>query len=248
MRISILSLVTCSLLALPIGAGTVRAYGPGGPAPAMKEAAAAFEKKSGVRVEVTAGPADGWTKRARRDADVIFSGSEHMMTSFVRALKGVLAEETIEPMYLRPSAILVRPGNPERILGFADLLEPGRRILVVEGAGQVGLWEDVAGRLGNLDDVRAFRRNIRAFAMNSGDAKKLWASDASLDAWLIWNIWEISNDALADQVEIEADRRIWRDCGIALTRRGQKNDTAKAFVEFLLSPEGRAIFERWGWR
>jgi accessory colonization factor AcfC len=33
----------------------LRVYGPGGPAPAMKEAAVAFEKKTGVKVDVTAG-------------------------------------------------------------------------------------------------------------------------------------------------------------------------------------------------
>jgi accessory colonization factor AcfC len=236
------------VLAASASGAPVHAYGPGGPAPAMKEAAAAFEKKSGVRVEVTAGPADQWMKKAKRDADVIFSGSEHMMTSFAEALKGVLVEETIEPIYIRPSAILVRPGNPKGIAGLADLLKPGTKILVVNGAGQTGLWEDVAGRLGRIDDVRAFRRNIGAFAGNSGDAKKLWTSDSGFDAWLIWNIWEISNDDLADQVAIEPERRIWRDCGVALTKRGERNDTAKAFREFLTSPEGRAIFEKWGWQ
>lgn len=236
------------MIALPLAGAPVHAYGPGGPAPAMREAATAFEAKSGVRVAVTAGPADQWMKKARRDADIIFSGSEHMMTSFAEGLKGVLVEETIEPIYIRPSAILVRPGNPQQITGFTDLLKPGMKVLVVNGAGQTGLWEDVAGRLGRLEDVRAFRRNIGAFTGNSGDAKKLWVADASFDAWLIWNIWEIANDELADQVAIEPERRIWRDCGVALTHRGSRNDSAKAFLEFLTSAEGRAIFEKWGWK
>lgn len=34
----------------------LRVYGPGGPAPAMKEAAKAFEQKTGTPVVVTAGP------------------------------------------------------------------------------------------------------------------------------------------------------------------------------------------------
>jgi len=39
---------------------TLHVYGPGGPAPAMKEAAAAFEKKTGTQVVVTAGPTGTW--------------------------------------------------------------------------------------------------------------------------------------------------------------------------------------------
>ena len=45
------------------------AYGPGGPAPAMKEAAAVFEKTSGIKVEVTAGPTLKWLDKAKTDAD-----------------------------------------------------------------------------------------------------------------------------------------------------------------------------------
>ncbi len=51
---------------------TLHVYGPGGPAPAMKEAAAAFEKQSGIKVEVTAGPTPQWIEKAKSDADIIY--------------------------------------------------------------------------------------------------------------------------------------------------------------------------------
>lgn len=66
---------------------TLRIYGPGGPAPAMKEAAAAFEKAGGAKVEVVAGPTPQWLPQAKVDADLIYSGSETMMTDFVVALE-----------------------------------------------------------------------------------------------------------------------------------------------------------------
>src|SRR3546814_2847056 len=93
-------------------ASTVRAYGPGGPAPAMKEAAAAFKARTGVNVVVTAGPTPQWIDAARGNADVMFSGAENMMTDFVKAMNGAIDEKTIDPLYLRASNILVRPGNP----------------------------------------------------------------------------------------------------------------------------------------
>lgn len=61
------------------------------------------------------------------------------MTDFIGAMQGQLVESTIEPLYLRPAAILVRRGNPKRIRGFRDLLKPGMRVMVVSGAGQVGM-------------------------------------------------------------------------------------------------------------
>ena len=239
------------LLMMFLSASSARAvglhvYGPGGPAPAMKEAAATFAKARNIHVEVTAGPTAEWKALANKDADLIFSGSESMMTDFLAAFPD-LDPATVRPLYLRPSAILVRPGNPKRIKGVGDLLAPGRRILVVQGSGQGGLWEDVAGRLGDIRSVRAMRANIVMFAGNSGEAKKSWQTDPSIDAWLIWNIWQVANPRLADMVEIEPQYRIHRDTGVALTRRGRSNPQAQAFVDFLASHEGVKIFAKWGW-
>lgn len=237
-------------------AETLFVYGPGGPLPAMKDAAAEFERQRGVHVAVTGGPTPRWLARARRDADVIFSGAEHMMTDFVKQLgdtgeggphPGRIDETTIDPLYLRPVAILVRPGNPKRIHRFEDLLRPGRKVLVVQGAGQTGLWEDVAGRTGDIRVVRSFRRNIGAVAGNSAEARERWTADPSFDAWLIWNIWQVANPTLAEVIPVAERWRIYRDSGVALTEKGSERATAHAFVAFLKSPAGARIFRRWGW-
>ncbi len=225
----------------------IHVYGPGGPLPAMKEAAAAFSKQHGVDVVVTAGPTPKWIADANSNADVIYSGSETMMTTFIGQLDGAIDTSSVTPLYLRPAAILVRPGNPDHITGIADLMKPGQHILVVNGAGQQGLWEDVAGRLGDINSVKAFRANIKTYADNSAEAREAWIADKSLNAWLIWNIWQVSNPKLATVVPIEAQYAIYRDAGVALTHRGEASVPAKAFVAFLQSPQGQKIFVHWGW-
>lgn len=225
----------------------LRVYGPGGPAPAMKEAAEAFGKASGARVEVTAGPTDTWIVAARDDADVIFSGSEYMMTDFVKAMEGRLDEQSIQPLYMRPSAILVRPGNPKRIKDLPDLAHPGLKVLVVQGSGQTGMWEDMAGKQGDLRLVRALRRNIVLHAANSGLAKQAWIDRPDLDAWIIYNIWQVANPKLADLVSVSRDYVVYRDTGVALTTLGKQRPLGARFVGFLQSKEGAAIFKKWGW-
>ena len=222
-------------------------YGPGGPYPAMKEAAEAFGKAHGVDVQVIAGPTGKWLEQAKGNADVIFSGSESMMSDFVTAFGGQIDGKTITPLYLRPSAILVRPGNPGHIRGLADLLKPGHKILVVNGSGQGGLWEDVAGRMGNIGSVKALRANIGQFAATSADAKQIWTADTTYDAWLIWNIWQVANPNIADQVAVEPGYRVYRDTGVALTQRGDANPRAKEFAAFLASADSAKIFGKWGW-
>ena len=238
-------------------AETLFVYGPGGPLPAMKDAATAFQRAHGVAVQVTGGPTPPWLARARNDADVVFSGAENMMTDYIKLLSdtagargphpGRIDESTIVPLYLRPVAMLVRPGNPKRIRRFEDLLRPGIKVLVVQGAGQNGLWEDVAGRTGDIKVVRAFRRNIGAVAENSGVAKQRWTDDQSFDAWLIWNVWQVANPTLAEAIPVAERWRIYRDAGVALTVKGRDRPAARDFVAFLQSPEGAGIFAQWGW-
>jgi accessory colonization factor AcfC len=226
----------------------LRAYGPGGPAPAMREAARVFGEQKGIKVEITAGPTPTWRDQAMKDADLIFSGSEYMMTDFVQKdLPGLTDTSTIRTLYLRPSAILVRPGNPKGIKGIKDLAKPGVRILVVQGAGQVGMWEDVAGRTGNVKLVDGVRRNIASFAPNSAEAKKLWASDSAYDVWLIWTIWQKESPASADLINTEPESTIYRSCGIVMTYRSERKALAREFADFLQSPVGQRIFVKWGW-
>lgn len=149
------------------------------------------------------------------------------MSDFITAIPDIDAA-SVQPLYLRPATILVRPGNPNHISGLADLLKPGHRILVVNGAGQQGLWEDVAGRLGDIGSVRALRSNIVKVAGNSAQAKQVWTEDTSIDAWLIWSIWQVANSKLADQVAIEPQYAIYRDTGIALTKRGHDHPRQKS--------------------
>lgn len=247
----LISLLACTLcfVAAPLRAQTVvNVYGPGGPAPAMQEAAKDFGAANRVSVNVTAGPTPQWADKAKQDADVIFSGAENMMSDFAKALPGAFELKEAYPLYLRPAAILVRPGNPKNIRGFRDLLAPNVKVLTVAGAGQIGLWEDVAGRTGDIAMVRALRNNI-VFpeAANSGAAKEQWTQHKGIDAWLIWNIWQVSNPDLAQVVELEEPYRIYRDTGVVLTRKGKAEPQAAAFVEFLKSPAGQAIFAKWGW-
>lgn len=95
----------------------------------MKEAAKTFEQKTGTPVAVTAGPTPEWIEQAKNDADLIYSGSETMMTDFAQAMEAQFDETRVEPLYLRPLSILVRPANPTGIKGLRDLFRPGHRVI-----------------------------------------------------------------------------------------------------------------------
>lgn len=230
----------------------VRAFGPGGPAPAMREVATAFRAASGIPVEIVAGPTPTWSARVASEADLVFSGAEYMMDDFVSQFAEVLDPATRTTLFLRPSALLVRPGNPRRLTGLRDLLGRPRaeaRILATGGAGQVALWEDVAGRTGDLALLRAMRERIVLVAPNTGAAQQEWRSKPdAYDVWLVWNHWQVAAPEHADLVEIEEPFRIWRSSGTVLSRRGAAREEVRRFAAFLAGPEGARIFARFGWK
>ncbi|MFS4460172.1 extracellular solute-binding protein [Bdellovibrio sp. HCB2-146] len=224
---------------------SLQVFGPGGPAPAMKACAAAYEKEKGVKVQINAGPFEKWSEQAPT-ADLFYSGSENMMDGFAEKIPNLDAA-TIQTHYLRPSAILVRPKNPKKIKGIKDLVNQPLKVIVVNGAGQVGMWEDIVGGLKSADALNKFRANIVFAAKNTGEAEKKWNEDPSIDAWLVFNIWGTRNPESAQIIATEKNLTIYRSMGTALSKSSQQKDQATEFVNFVKSKTCRKLFEKEGW-
>ena len=229
------------------GDGVVKLYGAGGPHTAFRKVADVWTEQTGTEVEVIAGPEAKWTADAQADADILWGTSEQSMTAFLLTYTAFDPDE-VEPIYLRPAVIAVAAGNPRGIGGFDDLLEEGVRVVVTEGAGVyntsgTGVWEDVAGRLGRLEDVAGLRENIVAYALGSGAGYGV-ISGGDADAWITWPNWPLTKDDI-DMVEIEPERTIHRDVNVVVSP--DADPEARAFLDFLVSEEAQAIMKTEGW-
>ncbi|CAI1995140.1 MULTISPECIES: substrate-binding domain-containing protein [Serratia] len=228
--------------------GVVRLYGPGGPHTALIKAAAGFEKKTGQHVEVIYGPEKKWSKEAQQRADIIFSASEQSMTAYLENYPFVTSKDVM-PMFIHPAVIAVAKGNPKNIKSFADLINHPMKIVVTEGKGTyntsgTGLWEDIAGRLGKLDDIKKVRANIVAFEQGSGAAFKSF-QNLKADAWITWSDWPIANADKVDMVTIEPERMIYRDFNLAISPKADAG--AAQFSAYLETAEGAQFFKEEGW-
>jgi accessory colonization factor AcfC len=226
---------------------TLRVYGSEGPAPAFEQAARVFGIQHDVYVDLTTGPPEDWLTSAEADADLVFASAAFMMTDFLRIPELQIDEASVTTLYIRPAALLVRPGNPKHIVDFPDLLKPNVRVMVVSGSGQTGLWEDMAGRQGDIRTIRAFRGNIAVYARTSTEAVSLWTQRPDLDAYVTWNIWHKPLRNSAELIQVSEDYRIYRHCDVAMTKRGLEEPAARRFLEFLSSERGAEIFASWGW-
>ena len=220
--------------------GVVKLYGAGGPHTAFRKVAAVFEEQTGTSVEVIAGPESKWTADAQADADILWGTSEQSMTAFLLTYTA-FDPAKVEPIYLRPTVIAVKAGNPLNIDDFDDLLADGAGVYNTSGTGT---WEDVAGRLGSLDDISGLRRNIVAYALGSGASYGV-ISNGDADAWITWPNWPITKDDL-DMVELSEDRVIYRDVNVVLSP--DADPEAQAFLDFLITDEAQELMATEGWQ
>lgn len=239
--------IIAALIAMscPGFAQTLHVYGPGGPLAPMMEGAVRYQQTSGVQVVVQAGPEKQRFPAAQQDADVIYGGAEYMLTQFALDHDGFLREGSRVELYDRAAGILVRPGNPKGIHTLSDLGKPGVRILDVNGAGQLGLWEDLVGRLHLISE---FQHNIAFSVPNSAEAVKAWDTRPELDAWVTYESWAKRLPTTTALIQLPASERVYRGTPIAITARSANVQQAAAFIHFLQTPQAHAIFVKWGWR
>lgn len=228
--------------------GVIKLYGACGPQTALRKVADAWQLTGGIPVRLVCGPEQEWSAQAQQDADIIWGTSEQSMTAFLVSFPSFDSKNVL-PIYLRPTIIAVKRGNPRGIQSFDDLLKPGIRIVVTEGSGVAntsgtGTWEDVAGRLGRLEDVLRFRANIVAFSTGSGASFRAFqALDA--DAWITWPEWAVDHPEVLQAIPISQDRRIWRDLTIAIAVNADPQ--AAAFATFLLTETAQALMASAGY-
>lgn len=225
-------------------ARTLHVYGPGGPLAPMQEAAEHFGRERGVRVVVTGGPETQWIDRAKQDADLIFGGAEYMLSQFAMKHPGLVDGSTRAELYVRPSGVLVRKGNPKKIRTLEDLARPGIRLLDVEGAGQLGMWEDMAGSASRIDGIQ---KNTAAVVSNTAEGVEKWKSMPELDAWIIFESWHYRLKDETDLVRLPEEQRVYRGTPIAITSISREKALARDFIRWMKSAKGKEIFVKWGW-
>lgn len=240
----LLLIATIGCLSVFAQTDTLHVYGPGGPLSAMQDCAKVFTAKTGIPVIVTGGPEPKWLTEAQQNADVIYGGAEYMLTQFIQAHPGMVDAGTRVELYKRRAAILVRPGNPKHIETLKDLTRPGIHILDVNGAGQFGLWEDIAGKE-NL--IGSIQQNIAGSFTNTALGIDAWKKDNHYDAWITYASWHQNLKTITQIVELPISLHLYRGTPVALATNSKHTAQANQFVQFLQSAAGHKIFKKWGW-
>jgi molybdate transport system substrate-binding protein len=225
----------------------------------LRECVALFEKQTGFRVEVgecsrhcasanaeeatgTAGGDDFLQEIAEAGIyDLAIAGAEYLLDD--GEVRGIIAKGRRRFIALRRAAILVPTDNPHRIAALADVAKPGVRVAVSVLDCLKGLWEDVCGRAGLLDPVR---KNITFYA-NGCIAIVEAVAQHKVDAAFGWTAFEHLGDGRIAVLLLPEAQTVCRATSIGMLAACKQPDLATRLMDFLATPQARAVYARYGW-
>ena len=214
--------------------------------PPMEECAAAFEKKTNIKVEVQFGGSGAMLSALKmsKRGDIFIPGAPDYMVKAER--EGVVDPKKVKILAYLVPAILVQKGNPKGIRSLEDLARRG----ITVGIGNpeavcVGLYAvEVLNYSGLLEKVG---KNIIVHAESCEKTAALIAMK-KVDAILGWREFSKWNPEAIEAVLIAPDkipRLAYIPAGVCTTSKDPER--AWRFIEFLASLDGQRIFAKWGY-
>ena len=222
-------------LLVPCGAGL---------RPAMDALGETYFRRTGIRIDYSyagSGMLLSYLNFSRR-GDLYMPGESFYVD--LAAERGFV-KDTATAAYFLP-VIIVQKGNPKHITKLADLTRSGLKVAIGEPkALAVGpVTQRIFQRAGISDRVAA---NI---CMKAGCIPELAnaVSMRTADAAIVWDAVAYQHTKHTDTISIPAKYNEVAKVLIATLTCSKKADDARAFMEFVASSEGGAIFRRHGFR
>ncbi len=205
-----------------------------------------FAEKTGAKIEAHYGGSGEMLARMKLadQGDIYFPGS----SDFIEIAK---REGLIDPAteaiiaYLVP-AINVPIDNPKGIATLEDLAKPGLRLAIARpDTVCVGLYAvEVLERAGLASQVRPNIVNNTESCAKTAQIVALGQVDAVL-GWEVFEHWD-PNKIKTIYLSKEQVPRIGF-LPAAIGRKSKDTELAKAFLAFLTSPQGQAIYSQWNY-
>ena len=215
--------------------------------PPTEEAAKAFEKKSGIKVDLVFGGSGFVLSQMilAKKGDIYFPGSSDFME--IARKKGAVAANTERKVVYLVQAINVQKGNPKGIHTLRDLNRPGLRVAIANPDGVcVGLYavETIEKEFSPLEKA-AFKKNLVNYT-ESCEKTATAISLKTVDAVIGWSVFQHWDPARIETIPLNKNEI--SSIGyipIAISTYSNNKARARQFIDFLLSAEGKAIYRKY---
>ena len=218
-------------------------YSSGATAPPLRKLSEAFTDRFGTEFEFTVGRVEKLFSKLQETekGDVLQCGAEYIFDEAEH--KGLIVKGSRRSVGYRRSVIIVPLGNPKDISSLRDLTQEGTRIGIAVSGCLVGVWDDICSKAGLTNQIL---RNIKQLADGCGAVMSLIHEDKA-DAIFGWNAFENIWPKTSEAIEIPYAFQVFRSTGVAALNYSKNRERAGSFIDFLVSDEGRDIYEEYGW-
>jgi len=218
-------------------------YSSGAVAPPIKKCAKEFRAKFGTEFEFTVGKAENLILEIAesRRGDILTCGAEFILDDAQE--RGLIFNDTRRSVGYRKSAILVPVGNPKKIKSIFDLAKEEVKVGISSSGCLVGVWDDVSSKAGLTDKIR---ENITDFADGCGALMAL-INQKKVDAVFGWDAFKRLWMKTMEVVELPKELQVYRSTGVAVIKFSKHKESAKKFIDFLVSESGKKIYKEYGW-
>ena len=184
------------------------------------------------------------TIAVRRAGDVFIPGSE-------KEIEDALAKEFVTPESVRSlcyhvPVLLVPAGNPGNVTSLKDLARPGLRVGLADAkAASIGkVGAAILKKNGLLEAVEA-NCIVRPSTVNQ---LLIYSATNQVDAVIAWEDQSLWGEAAGKVaiIQIPFEENIIKTVPAAVVTFSEEKELAQAFVDFIASAEGKAVWSRWG--
>ena len=214
--------------------------------PPTEEVAKLFRERTGMAVDLVFGGSGFVLSQMKlaRKGDLYFPGSSDFM-EVAKKENVVLAESEKIIVYLVP-AINVQKGNPKGIHSLKDLTRDGIRVaianpeMVCVGTYAVEIIEKNIGP----SEKKRFRKNLVNYTESCEKTANV-ISLRAVDAVMGWEVFQYWDPDRIETIYLKPEEisRIGY-IPIAISKFTGDKVSAQKFINFLIAPEGKAVFRR----
>lgn len=212
----------------------------------MDELKEAFEQREQVKIRMLyagSGELFGMIS-TRQEGDVYIPGDIKYTNDALE--KGIVIEDGMKTICYHVPVILTPAGNPAKITSLEDLAREGVRVaLADEKAAAIGKVAQALLKKNGLQD--AVNKNV-VTKPSTTNQLLIYTATGQVDAAIAWEdqaLWG-EGEGKIEVIRIPSARNLIKTIPASVVTYSKRPDDAKAFIDFISSEEGKAVWANWG--
>jgi len=212
----------------------------------MDELKAGFEARYNIPVQlIYGGSGELFGMIATRKAgDVVIPGADKYVKDAVK--RGLAQAEGQHSVCYHVPVLLVPAGNPANVRSLRDLARPGVRVALADAkAAAIGKVGNAILKKNGLTEQVAKNVVVRPSTTNQ---LLIYAATGQVDACIAWEdqaTWGQAKGKV-EIVRIPVKQNALKTIPAAVVAYSEQVDNARAFIDYIASSEGQALWKKWG--